>query len=607
MADILSISTPAAGGSFLVLGLKGREQLNRLPEYKVDVVGEVVNLMVADQAKPVIVDLLLGNKAEVTFEIFDEKRFFSGYITHFAQGERHGRFRRYEITLRPWLWFATRTRNSKVFQKKSVKDIVDEVLGPYGGAKEWRLASAAAYPKLDYCVQYDEADYDFVTRLLQRAGINYFFEHSEGKHTLVFVDANSKFKDKENSDPISWANAFNTNDPTVCDWRYNKEVRSAKAVVHDHDYLATATKIEGTKQLMPIPPSLPISKLGDSEVFEYPGDVVNNSQLDAKDAQASSKSSDRAKLVLESLTSLQSICTCRTNTRDVAVGTVFELKDHPDTPPNDQNGDYIIVSAAISLVYGNYEAEELKAIPRDREGFMAELVCVSKGGDTIRPEVTVRKPMMRGPQTALVVGASSNEIETDKHGRVKIQFFWDREGTKNQNSSCWVRVATPWASKNFGMISLPRVGDEVLVDFLEGDPDRPIVVGSVYNDVNPPVWELPANATMSGVKTRTSKEGSADTANELRFEDKKDAEYIWFQAEKDFYRYVKRHSFEWIAENESRKTKKIRKEVIGEMAHRVVGLYKGHEAEEPLALQDHDVPVRYRNVWVRRLKGYDQP
>jgi type VI secretion system secreted protein VgrG len=195
---------------------------------------------------------------------------------------------------------------------------------------------------------------------------------------------------------------------------------------------------------------------------------------------------------------------------------------------------------------------------------MCDFVVTSMSAGDFRPARKTSRPRIYGPQTATVVGASGNEIETDKHGRIKIQFHWDRKGTKDENSSCWVRVAQPWAGKGYGMFSLPRVGHEVVVQFLDGDPDYPLVTGSVYNNDNPSAWKLPDQATVSGLKTQSSKEGTAKLANELRFDDKKGSEYIWFHAEKDFHRLVENDAFDWIGHNESVKVVLTRKEVIGE-------------------------------------------
>lgn len=558
MANTLTFNPPATGGKFLVLRMRGQEQLNRLSEYIIECVGDVVPL--TSKPLPVLLPMLMGAKAELVMEENDEKRYFSGYIVRADHGERLGRYERWAFTLRPWLWFATRTRNSKVFQKKSVKEIVTDVLQPYSTDSKWELASASDYPKLDYCVQYDESDFDFVSRLLERAGINYFFKYSSGKHELVFVDANSKFVSKENSDPVKWENALRP-DGNVCDWRSSEEVRIAKAVVKDHDYLTTATVIKEEKKLPIFPPVL---KLGDSEVFEFPADVVQNSQLPDAQTTSSTAATQRAKVLFESLMSMQKAAVARTNVRDIAVGATFTLTDH-SSGPTGADGNWIVVGANFRAEYGQHASvKDLSKEQKERDGFIAQIWCTKADSSNVRPEALTPKPTMRGPQTAIVVGPSGEEINTDKHGRVKIQFPWDRLGANNENSSCWVRVASPWASKQFGVISIPRVGDEVLVNFIDGDPDKPLVIGSLYNATNMPAWALPDNKTMSGIKSRTTKSGTFDNANELRFEDKKDNEYVWLQAEKDFYRHVKKKSFEWIGEDESVKILKNRKEVVGE-------------------------------------------
>ena len=197
-------------------------------------------------------------------------------------------------------------------------------------------------------------------------------------------------------------------------------------------------------------------------------------------------------------------------------------------------------------------------------GLMSMAMGASSSTPLYRSPRTAPKPVIAGPQTAVVVCASGNEIETDKHGRIKVQFHWDRKGKKDQNSSCWVRVAQPWAGKGYGMFGLPRKGHEVVVQFLDGDPDRPLVTGSVYNNDNMPAWKMPGQATVSGLKTQSSKEGTAALANELRFDDKKDSEYVWFQAQKDFHRLVEHDAFDWVGNNESVKVVLTRKEVIGE-------------------------------------------
>jgi type VI secretion system secreted protein VgrG len=569
-SSVLSIKTDLGDGKLLALRVEGLEYLSKLSEYQVDLVG---NVSLLGKAEDIDFDKLIGTRANVKMELpGDEKpRHFDAFVIRMQRGERRGRYESFTAHLRPWLWFLTCRRNSRVFQAMSVKDIVAKVLGEYkaGSDHEFRLNDTP--PKLDYCVQYDETDFDFVTRLLEEAGICYFFEHTDSKHTMVMADAMSKHKVMTGTGKIKWSNALR-DEATVINWFGQKESRPKKAVVRDYDYLDSATKIEQEKSV-----EKPLKNdMGEMEIFEFPGRVVQNQAKPDKQA-ATDAATQRALVLAEGLSSMQVLYTGTTNSREVTVGATFELED-PDGgllgaalgalfgggDPK-RAGKYLIVGVQYRVDFGDYEAiEELKSLQRRRDGFLADLICANSEGANFRPERTSPKPIMFGPQTAVVVGASGNEIETDKHGRVKVQFHWDREGKKDQNSSCWLRVAQPWASKGYGMLLLPRVGDEVVVSFIGGDPDRPLITGSLYNDKNFVAYELPKQATVSGLRTRSSKGGSAATANELRFDDAKDKEYLWLQAQKEYRRFVKDNAFDMVEKNETVKVKLTRKEVIGE-------------------------------------------
>jgi type VI secretion system secreted protein VgrG len=554
--EVLKIKTSSS--EFMVLSMQGHEHLGTPFVYTVELVGALDML---DEPKDVDLQELLGTRATVTMDAHDDPRYFNGYIAQMKRGERRGRYVTYTAVLRPWLWFLTRTRDSRVFQNLSVKDIVTKVLADYSTDSEWRLISASVYPKLDYCVQHDETDFNFVSRLLEEAGIYYFFDHTEDNHTMVLIDSMAKHKSRPSKAEITWANAMKSA-TTMLNWQHTEEARSAKALVSDRDYLAPSTKIEADARA-----AKPPSKVGKMEWFEHPANVVQNSQK--PDAQsASSAATQKARVLMEELVSLYATATGTTNARDLGVGMTFELKGHPT---DDENQHYLAVAINYRLEFGDYEAiDELKS-GRPPEGAVCDLLAISMSAPNYRPERTTPRPVIHGPQTAVVVGASGNEIETDKHGRVKVQFHWDRLGKKDENSSCWVRVAHPWAGKGFGMVALPRVGHEVVVSFLDGNPDRPLITGSVYNGENVPPYELPKLATVSGLKTRSSKEGTADTANELRFEDAKDKEYLWFQAQKDYFRLVKKNAFDMVGENETIKVKLTRNEVIGENWYLDVG------------------------------------
>lgn len=545
--EVVSIETTE--GKFLVVNMTGHEHLGRMYEYTVEVAG-ATNLL----GEPAEVDLhdLLGTRATVKLEVDEDPRYFDGFVTRARRGEKRGRYVMFTLTLEPWLWFTTRTKNSRVFQKKSVKEIVTELLADYSGDNEWRLDSPSDYPKLDYCIQYAETDFAFVSRLLEEVGIYYFFEHEDGGHKCIFTDG--QHESREDSSAIKWSNSMKA-EATVTNWYTQEEARSISTVLTEYDYLAPKLLVEGKKTAAKKP-----EKLGSMEWFEHPAYVVQNGVKPDK-TDAGTAATQRAGVRMDELTSLSCSSTGTTNARDFGVGVTFEIEDSPN---DDDNTEYLMVSAIYRLDFSGHEAiDDLKTSDR-HEGFRCDFLALRTDAPTFRSPRSTPRPVIAGPQTAVVVGASGNEIETDKHGRIKVQFHWDRKGEKNENSSCWVRVAQPWAGKGFGVFVLPRVGQEVVVQFLDGDPDRPLVTGSVYNNENMPAWTLPTEATVAGIKSRSSKEGTPKTANELRIEDKKDSEYIWIQAQKNFHRLVKHDAFDWIGNNESVKVKLTRNEVIGE-------------------------------------------
>jgi type VI secretion system secreted protein VgrG len=553
----LSIDVEAKEGAYLVLSMTGQEHLGQMYEYTVELAQvEEESLIPMSEPKKPDMSKLIGTAATISMKLAEDKRYFHGYLSRVKRGEKRGRYTLYTMTLRPGIWFMTQAKNSRVFQEKSVKEVITEVLSDYSIDADWRLDSESAYPKLDYCVQYNETDFDFMHRLIEEVGIYYFFEHQDGSHKVVFIDAMGLHKPNPSKSTLTWRNAM-TSAPTVMAWHVQQEVRSAKVILRDYDFLDPATTIEGTEAAKK-PPEM----LGNMEWFEYPAKVVQNRIKPDKDTKSADAAAQRAKVRIEELLTLYSSATGTTNMRDLGIGMTFDV----EIPANkDDNGTYLMVSAVYRIDFGAYESiDELKS-PGNHEGYFCDFLCISKDAPNYRtPRITPR-PVIAGPQTATVVGQTDAVTETDKHGRIKVQFPWDRVGNSDQDSSCWLRVAQPWAGKGYGMMSLPRVGDEVVVHFLHGDPDHPIVIGSVYNDVNMMAWTLPEQATVTGFKSRTSDENADETtANELRFDDKKDNEYIWFHAERDFHRQVEHDAFDWVGNNESVKVTMTRKEVIGE-------------------------------------------
>ena len=557
--EVLSISTTPKD-SFFVIRMDAKEYLSTIPEFDLELVGQLEG-MVIEKPKDIDLAKLLGTTANVKFDVAGDPRHFNGYIVRAERGQRKGRYETFSVQLRPWLWFATRTRNSRVFQAESVKDIVSKVLTEYSSDFEFKMMPGMPPPKLDYCVQYDETDFDFVSRLLEEAGIYYYFKHEESKHTMVLTDSMALGHLPPRKGPISWADSMKS-DATITNWHSKVEARSVKAVVKDYDYLASKTEIKAEKT-----PKDPNKKLSTMEVFEFQARLAQN-QAKPESQSASSAATKAAELLMEGLTSMATCHTGLTNARDLAVGMTFMLAGTQRTA---DMGMYLVVGAKYKLEFADHEGiEDLKTGKR-KDGFQSEITCISTSGPAFRPPRVTPRPVVHGPQTAVVVGASGNEIETDKHGRVKVQFHWDRLGKKDEKSSCWVRVAQFSAGKGFGLWSVPRVGQEVVVSFLGGDPDRPIITGSVYNDQNVLAYELPKLATVSGWRTFSSKDGGADMYNELRFDDAKEKEYLWIQAQRDYYRNVKKNVFDMVGENETIKVKMTRKEVIGENAYLDVG------------------------------------
>jgi type VI secretion system secreted protein VgrG len=549
-----TLTIKAKEGNYYVLNLIGHEHLGQMYEYVVEL-AEVPeeSLNPLDTPEPPDLAKLIGTSATVSMNLenSDEKRHFFGFVTKAKRGEKRGRYTIYTITLRPGIWFMTQSKDSKVFQEKTVKEVISEIFQEYTIDAQWDLKET--YSKLDYCVQYNETDYDFVHRLLEEAGIYYHFEHDEDAHKMVLRDSIASHEAYPTDAKIKWRTAM-SDEPTITAWYVQQEVRTAEMMLTEYDFLAPATKNEGTAKAKE-PPEM----LGKMDWFEHPARVVQNSvKPDAQPAATPLK--QRATVRMEELQSCYASATGTTNVRPLGLGMTFDLENENN---EDDDGTYVLVSAIYRIDFGGPEAiEELKSTGK-HEGYLCDFLCVKKDGPNYRtPRVTPR-PMIAGPQTALVVGASGNEIETDKHGRIKVQFHWDRLGKKDQNSSCWVRVAQPWAGKGYGFFSLPRVGDEVVVHFLDGDPDRPLVLGAVYNNENMMAWKLPEQKTLGGFKSRTTDKGDAATANELRFEDKKNNEYIWFHAERDFHRQVEHDAFDWVGNNESVKVTMTRKEAIG--------------------------------------------
>ena len=472
---------------------------------------------------------LLGKPAQVTIELRDDlKRHVHGYVARFAQTGHRGRFFTYQATVKPWPWFMSRTSDCRIFQDMTVPDIVKAVFEDHPIANfEWKLFRS--YRSWVYCVQYRESDFNFVSRLLEQEGIYWYFEHSDGAHKLVLVDASSAHDLAEGYDTLPYfANVAQAPPDAeyVHRWQMSREVTTGKVVITDYNFEKPSSKLEVEAV------KARAYDLSDGEVFDYPGEYP----IKADGQQYIDTRIDEQQSRFE-------VFQGSSNAYALDTGWLFGLTRHPR---DDQNAQYLLASTSLECRDDGHESGS---------GGGASVTCdftAIPAAQQFRPRRSTPKPFVQGAQTAVVVGPGGEEIFTDKYGRVKVQFHWDRLGKRNEKSSCWVRVSHPWAGKNFGVIHIPRIGQEVIVDFLEGDPDQPIIVGRVYNAEQMPPWDLPANATQSGILTRSSKGGGYGNANAIRFEDKQGAEQLWIHAEKNQDIEVENDETHWVGHDRTK-------------------------------------------------------
>ena len=518
MANSITITTPLPGTDLFFESMTVSAGLSTLGEMQLSLLSEKSDIKPSD---------LLGKLVTVHVEMPDgAKRHFNGYVTRFGLGTHKGRYHGYRATVRPWLWFLTRTNDCRIFQEMSVPDIVKKVFGDHGIAT-FDTKLFRSYTPRTYCVQYRESDFNFVARLLEQEGIYWYFEHSDGAHKLILVDSSSAHDAAPNYDRVKYVeNAASAPDREfISNWAFHESVHTGKTVLTSYDFERPSTSLEVETA------HKRSHELADYEVFDFQGDYVQ--KADGSQLADNQMDEYQARYLRAS---------CTSNALGLAVGCTVSLDGHPR---DDQNIKYLVTSMEVQAKVGSFDSAG------EAGSFTSHLVTIP-GEQQFRPPRVTRRPFVQGPQTAVVVGPSGEEIYTDKYGRVKVQFHWDRYGKKNEKSSCWVRVSQPWAGKNFGMMHIPRIGQEVVVDFLEGDPDQPLITGRVYNAEQMPPWDLPANATQSGILTRSSKGGAYDNANAIRFEDKKGAEQLWIHAEKNQDIEVENDETHWVGHDRTK-------------------------------------------------------
>jgi type VI secretion system secreted protein VgrG len=497
----------------LPVSMSGSEELGRPFRYEIEMLSTKLDLNFDDQ---------LGKALSLSHTVLqkNEKRHYHGIVSEIGSSGVirgiAGDYLRFSVILRPEVWFLSHSSDNRIFQEMSAVDVIENVFKDAG--LQWKKSLTGTYDKREYCVQYGETDFDFVSRLLENEGIYYFFEHNERRHLMVLADGSGAHKPiaGDSKLPFRLPGEAAVDMEHVYEWEWANRVETQQFTLTSYDYEKSKTDLKVNDTIR--------QKHGQSDLerYEY-GQLYKETSIGKRlvKARIQEQQVDYARW------------TGSADAMRLETGYTFSLTDHPGKA---QNEKYLVVGASYTMNHA--AAGELLGDEEAESDFDVAFVSI-KERTPFRPARTTPKAIVRGPQTAVVVGKKGEEIWTDKYGRVKVQFPWDREGKDDEKSSCWVRVATSSAGENWGFVAIPRIGQEVIVDFLEGDPDQPIIVGSVYNDANMPPYDLPANQTQSGLKTRSSKGGSAKNFNELRFEDKEGSEEVFFHAETNFNRVVK--------------------------------------------------------------------
>ncbi|WP_321418746.1 type VI secretion system tip protein TssI/VgrG [uncultured Desulfobacter sp.] len=497
----VELITPLGEDVLLFSRMSGTEELGRLFQFDLELLSKKPDIKFED---------LLGQNVTIRLDLPDRKnRYFNGFVTRFNQSDVNTEedYTPYSATISPWFWFLTRTADCRIFQNKTVPDIIKEIFRDHGFT-DFEDKLTGTYRNWEYCVQYRETDFNFVSRLMEQEGIYYFFKHEENKHMLVLADdisAHTVFPDYEEIPYYPPDSGLRREKEHIHDWNISQEVKPGVYALNEFNFKKPRANMEVKAA---------VSRdhvRSNLEIFDYPGEYE-----EANDGE----SYVRARI--EEIHAQYEQISGQTNARGFCVGHLFKLSGYPR---KDQNREYLVESAAYEIESNAYDTSG----PSGETYFSSFTVLESK--TPFRPARITPKPVVQGPQTAIVVGNPGEEITTEEYGQVKIQFHWDRYGKKDINSSCWVRVSHPWAGKNWGSVAIPRYGQEVIVEFLEGDPDHPIITGRVYNKDTMPPYDLPGSGMVSGLKSNSTPGGGG--YNEMSMDDTKGNEKITVHAQYD--------------------------------------------------------------------------
>jgi len=495
----IAIKTPLGKDVLLLKGFSGHESVSQLFRFDVDLLSEVEPALDFDK--------IIGKRVTISVKHAGGTRFIDGIVRRFSQGAGDATFASYRAEVVPWLWLLTQTADCRIFQNMSIPDIIQKVFKDLGFT-DFRMDVAGSFPPREYCVQYRETDFNFVSRLMEQYGLYYFFEHADSKHTLVVANRPTSHRACSPAavryqSPVG---ATVVPDEVVTEFTKQQEIRPGKYALTDYNFETPSVNL--AVNVESVYPSLTATKF---EVYDYPGEYLKHDEGDGL-----------VKLRIEEEEAQRQVLSGAGSCAQFTAGFRFEISGHAR---KDIDGAYVLLGVGHVADEQGYRSGEGTA-----SSYANSFSCAPAGVPFRPPRVTPR-PVIQGSQTAEVVGPKGEEIFTDRFGRVKVQFHWDREGKKDANSSCWIRVSHPWAGKGWGLVAIPRIGQEVVVDFLEGDPDQPLVTGRVYNGELMPPYTLPAGGVVSGVKSNSTKGG--DGYNEIALDDTKGKELIRIHGQYD--------------------------------------------------------------------------
>jgi type VI secretion system secreted protein VgrG len=568
---LLRLETPLGKDALLLLGFSGTEAISQLFDFQLNLVSE------RSVRKTVPLDALIGKAVTIHVGLAEGTRAIHGHVRRFGHNGADTRFDYYYAEVVPWLWFLTQTADCRVFQDKTVPEIVSQVCKEHGFL-DLRLDLARSYTKWDYCVQYHETDFNFVSRVLEQEGIFYFFEHTASKHTLVLIDAPGKHPPCPGQ-PVA---PFDPNVATgqrrdaVRGWQMEQAFRAGKYTLRDYHFETPAKTLQ-------VGQAAKVNVVGNGkfEMYDYPGEYAQRfNKPTQRLGDVEPEGQQVVKVRMEELDGQFLLVRGSSTCRAFSAGSRFELSP---APPGVARGPWVLTAVEHLASQDSDFVSNFGVAGGYSNGF----TCVPQSSP-YRPTRVTPRPVIQGPQTAVVVGPKGEEIFTDKFGRVKVQFHWDREGKKDENSSCFVRVAQPVAGKRWGASFWPRIGQEVVVEFLEGDPEQPIIVGTVYNGEQMPPYlgdgldpKHKNDNKLSGFKSNSTLGGKG--YNELRFDDTAGKEQVFLHAQRNMDTRVLNDAMETVLAN--------RHLTVGSEAN---GKKAGDQVEE--VLQDKHLHVHRNQV-----------